>query len=97
MEKTTVIDVIKVLIRDNGIVQSDLFVPEYIPVKFGGEFNVTLPNIKPFKNHYLGVVQRPQNTANPLNTLIPALTHVQIITDRPIYADTKYVLCEKVS
>lgn len=96
MEKQTVIDIIKLLIKDNKLVSADLFPQEYIPVKFGGEFNVTLPNIKPFKNHYLGVVQRPQNTANPLNTLLPALTHVQIITDRPIYADTKYVLCEKV-
>jgi len=97
MEKNTVIDVIKALIRDNAIVQSDLFVPEYIPIKFGGEFTVTLPNIKPFKNHFLGVVERPQTTNNPLNTLIPGLQHVQIITDRPVYKDTKYILCEKTS
>lgn len=97
MEKQTVIDIIKLLIKDNKLVVSDLFVPEYLPIKFGGEFTVTLPNIKPFKNHYLGVVERPQSTSNPLNTLIPALQHVQIITDRPIYKDTKYVLCEKVS
>jgi hypothetical protein len=94
-DKKTVIDVIKVLIRDNDIVASDLFTPEYVPIKYGGECIVVFPNVKPFKDHYLGVLSRPQVIKNPTNTLLPEIAHMQIVDSEPIFSDNKYFICRK--
>lgn len=97
MDKQTVIDVIKVLIRDNGLVQSDLFVPEYVPIKFGGDLKVILASVKPFKDHYLGVLNRPQVLKTPVNTMLPEIQQIQIVDSDPIYSDNKYVICRKTT
>lgn len=95
--KQTVIDVIKVLIRDNEIVQSDLFAPEYVPIKFGGDLKVILANTKPFKDHYLGVLSRPQVLKTPTNTMLPEIQQIQIVDSDPIFSDNKYVICRKTT